>query len=506
MDETGGSRRRRSPWRQVVAGVSVAALFVVTVSVAAFVYFWVTAPVNTAGQVEFTRALQIPELAESTVEADGTRRFALEMQTGTADLGRGPATQTWGVNGDYLGPTLRADRGEPVRVDVTNELGEVSTLHWHGMHVPAAMDGGPHQMVEPGETWSPHWTVDQPAATLWYHPHLHGSTAEHVYRGIAGMFYIDDPNGPVLPDRYGIDDIPVIVQDKKFDGDQLSLADQMLSSIGILGDEILVNGTPGPYLDVSTERVRLRVLNASNARAYDFGFDTGLTFTLIASDGGLLPEPVELDSLQLSPGERAEIVVEVPPGTSTVLRSTPPDLGADFWNSRFGGGVDTMDVLELRSAAALENNPEIPRRLTELDDLGEPTVTRSFKLSSNAINGRAMDMTRIDAAVEVDTTELWEVRNTDGQPHNFHVHDVQFRVLDTDDPALSGAKDTVYVRPGETVRLLMRFEDYTDPAVPYMFHCHVLRHEDQGMMGQFVVVGPGERPAVIDHDAHAGHR
>ncbi|HET8993198.1 MAG TPA: multicopper oxidase domain-containing protein [Rhodococcus sp. (in: high G+C Gram-positive bacteria)] len=474
-------------------------------------YFWNTTTMDTTGQVDFDRPLKIPPLAQSTVSDDGTRVFDLAMQRGTSDLGHGPDTETWGVNGDYLGPTLRADRGENVRVNVTNDVGETSTLHWHGMHLPAAMDGGPHQTVEPGTTWSPHWTIDQPASTLWYHPHLHGSTASHVYRGLAGMFLVDEQDGPALPGEYGVDDIPVIVQDKKFDGNQLDEDGAIFANVGTLGDEILVNGTPGPFLDVTTERVRLRLLNASNARIYNFSFDTGLPFRLIGTDGGLLEAPVALRSLQLSPGERAEIVVEAPAGTRNVLRSTPPDLRADFWQTRFSGGDDSVDVLELRAAATLEANESVPDRLTTLEDLGEATVTRTFDLTSTTeINSREMDMTRIDEVVVAGTTELWEINNVSGMIHNFHIHDVQFQVVEAtgmpaDHPTLTGRKDTVYVPPGTTVRLLMRFDDHTDPNVPYMYHCHVLRHEDDGMMGQFVVVGAEEVDQVGVLPVHSAH-
>lgn len=493
-------------WFRLVGGIASAILIVISVIVGAFVYAYWSAGVDTAGDVEFSRELRVPPIADSAVAPDGTRLFDLEMRQGTADLGHGPDTRTWGVNGDYLGPTIRVNRGDAVRMNVHNELGEASTLHWHGMHLPAAMDGGPHQMVEPGATWSPEWVIDQPAATLWYHPHLHGSTAEHVYRGLAGMVIVDDPAGAELPDRYGIDDIPVIVQDKKFDGDKLDEDASMFANTGILGDEILVNGTPAPYLDVTTERVRLRLLNASNARVYDFGFGTGLPFLLIGTDGGLLESPKQLESIMLSPGERAEIVVEIPPGTDAVLRSNPPDLGADFWAEKFGGGDDTLDILELRAAETLEPNTEVPDRLAEQKDLGDPERTRTFELNgSREINGKEMDMSRIDEVVTLGSTEVWEVRNASGQIHNFHVHDVQFQVLGTNDPALSGPKDTVYIPPGKTVRLLVRFTDYADPSFPYMYHCHMLKHEDNGMMGQFVVVEPGQEPGELPAADHAGH-
>ncbi|WP_372461141.1 multicopper oxidase family protein [Rhodococcus yananensis] len=488
--------------RLVTALFAVGAILVIAVA-GIGVYAWNNTVIDTTGKTVFDRPLAIPPLAASTFDEDGTRVFDLTMRQGTSDLGHGPGTRTWGIDGDHLGPTLRADRGERVRVNVTNRLGETSTLHWHGMHLPAVMDGGPHQRIEPDETWSPHWTIDQPAASLWYHPHLHGSTAEHVYRGLAGMFLIDDPDSAALPHEYGVDDIPLIVQDKKFDGDQLDTDGAMFTDVGVLGDEILVNGTPGPYLEVTGERTRLRLLNGSNARIYNFSFSTGLSFDLVGTDGGLLERPVTTRSVQLSPGERAEIVVAIPAGTDTVLRSTSPDLRADFWQTRFAGGDDRLDILELRAADTLTPSPPVPDRLTTFVDPGEPTNTRTFDLTSTrTINNREMDMERIDEVVVAGTTELWEVRNASGSVHNFHVHDVQFRVLSMTGlpdghPSLAGRKDTVYVPPGATARLLLRFDDLpddepVDTSVPYMYHCHLLRHEDNGMMGQFTVVGPDE--------------
>lgn len=488
-------------WGRVVGGLVLAVLLVVATAGGVFVYQWRTSLVDTTGKVSFDKALEVPPLAVPTITDDGTLEFDLALQSGLADFGHGPVTRTWGVNGAYLGPTVRAERGDTVRVNVRNELGEVSTLHWHGMHLPAAMDGGPHQQIQPGSTWSPQWTIDQPAASLWYHPHMHGSTASHVYRGLAGMFIVDDPSGPALPNRYGIDDIPLIVQDKKFDGAQLDEDPSMFQSSGVLGDVVLVNGTPTPHLDVTTERVRLRLLNASNARIYNFGFDSGLAFDVIGTDGGLLPAPVRSNDIRLSPGERAEIVVEVAAGESTVLRSSPADLGTDGFNKRFSGGDDSLDVLELRAAHVLESNAEIPDSLSPAPDFGQPEVTRKIELTSaTQINGRSMDMSRVDEVIEVDTTELWEVHNATGQVHNFHIHDVQFRIENAP-PTASGLKDTVFVPPGGTVRLLMRFTDYADPTTPYMYHCHLLRHEDQGMMGQFVVIEPGDTPRLspLDH-------
>ena len=465
--------------------------------------------VDTVGKVAFDRQLRIPDLAPSTVDSDGTRVFKLAIQQGRTDLGKEEKTRTWGVNGDFLGPTIRAERGEKVRIEAENTLDEETTLHWHGMHLPAKMDGGPHQMIAAGQTWKPHWTIDQKAASLWYHPHLHGKTAAHVYRGLAGMFLIDDPESSALPlpDTYGVDDIPLIVQDKNFNDGQFDEGHSFLVNVGVLGKEILVNGTPGPFLDVTTEAVRLRILNGSNARVFNLQFSDQRGFDVIASDGGLLEAPVSKSRLQVSPGERAEIVVRMKAGEKTVLRSEETD-GSD---NVFAGADARFDIMELRAAKDLSPSPDLPKRLTEMPapDESKASVERSFELAGTTINGEPMKMSRVDETVTVGDTEIWTVRNRDDNHHNFHVHDVQFRILDiggkAPPPEFAGWKDTVWVPGTKAVRLIMTFTDYTDRDSPYMYHCHLLRHEDEGMMGQFVVVRDGESAGSRDHGSHAAH-
>ena len=463
--------------------------------------------ISTVGAVDFNRELAIPPLADSTTDVDGTRVFDLTTQAGQREFSPGQVTDTLGINGDHLGPTLRARRGERVAINVHNELDESTTMHWHGMHLPAEADGGPHQEIDPGGTWSPSWSIDQPAATLWYHPHPHGRTEIQIYRGLAGMFILDDePEAAVdLPRDYGVDDIPVIVQDTTFDSDgQFEVGNR--EHAGMLGNTLLVNGTLSPYLDVSSERVRLRLLNASTARTYAFGFDDDRAFALIGTDGGLLAEPHHTDRVRLSPGERAEIVVSVEATEHLVLRSHPPDLGTGGSTTRQAGGDDSFDVLELRAEATLQSSPPVPDRLVDVPrlDPGDASQTRHFELRSRTINGQRMDMNRIDDVVTVDTVEIWEVENGHGQVHNFHIHDVQFQVLDIDGepppPELAGWKDTVFLPPRTPIRLIMRFADYADPNSPYMYHCHLLWHEDRGLMGQFVVVEPGQQTPPADHN------
>jgi FtsP/CotA-like multicopper oxidase with cupredoxin domain len=514
------SRPPRRRGRYALLAVSLLLLPVVVLGGAAAAV-WVSAITDTGGEVAFSNQLAIPPLAESRVDPDGRRVFDLTLQRGRTDFGLGGSSETWGVDADHLGPTLRARRGEEVLVHVTNDVGEPTTLHWHGMDLPAAMDGGPHQVIAPGGTWSPTWTVDQPAATLWYHPHLHGRTAEHVHRGLVGLFLVDDQTRDLsLPSSYGVDDVPVMVTDRRFTaGGEIDQSGEPFRSTGLLGDTVLVNGTVGPYLDVTTERIRLRILNASPARVYDFGLDDGAELAVVASDGGLLPAPFRTDRIRLSPGERAEVVVTMTPGEERVLRSHPTRVASDPWSQRMAGGDDTLDILQLRAAGTLDPSPPLPDRLAAAPDLDrdltnpDAAPARIFRMSGTNINGRDMDPSRIDEVVTVGETEIWEIRHADGQPHNVHLHGTQFQVLDVDGrPPVgheAGWKDTLFLSGGDTVRLAVRFTGHTDPVHPYMIHCHLLQHEDRGMMAQFVVVEPGQQAGTPSAEGatspHRGH-
>jgi bilirubin oxidase len=362
------------------------------------------------------------------------------------------------------------------------------------MHLPAIYDGGPHQVIAPGDEFAPEWTLDQPAATLWYHPHVHKQTEEQMTRGLAGMFIVDDDGQDLgLPIEYGVDDIPLILQDRAFEDD---LAFKMTSDAqtGLLGDTMLINGTVNPHLAVTTETVRFRLLNAATARVFNFGFSDNREFTVIGSDGGLLPAPVGVERLLLSPGERAEIVVRFRPGEQPVLKSFPQELGMSEAFNNEAGGNDILDLLQFRAAAKLSAAPGLPPVLATLEPpaLKTSVATRSFILKGMYINGKLMDMSRIDAAVGAGTTEIWNVSNTDSQPHNFHVHGVQFRILEINGaepgPEFSGWKDTVFLPVRASARIALTFGRYADPATAYMYHCHFIRHADHGMMGQFTVI------------------
>ena len=444
----------------------------------------------------------------------GVRIFDLSMQNGTHEFFKGYHTPTMGINAPYLAPVLRLNKGEMTRFNVTNNLGETTTLHWHGFNLPAKADGGPHQQILAGETWRPQFEIREEAATMWFHAHQIHKTAPQVWAGLAGMAIIDDADGPEgLPREYGIDDIPLVLQDRRFqlNGTMPYRATMHDRMAGMQGNYPVINGTISPYLEVGREAVRLRLLNGANASIYNLAFSDMRDFQVIASDGGLLEAPVTLNTLTLSPGERAEIVVRLKPGEPVVLHSIARNL-AGAGRGMMGGGMmggqsPAFALLELRPAANLQSAPPLPARLASLPmpDSGAATNKRQFLLEMGmgrgmmmgggggfTINGLEMDMNRIDEVVKMGESEIWEIGNAGPMPHPFHVHNTQFRILSRNgrSPAAheAGLKDTVLVAPGERVQILVRFDHYADPERPYMFHCHILEHEDAGMMGQFTVV------------------
>ena len=265
----------------------------------------------------------------------------------------------------------------------------------------------------------------------------------------------------------------------------------------MLGNKILINGTYNPYLPVSTRRVRLRILNASTARIYHLGFADDREFALIATDSGFLQTPARMRRLLLSPAERAEIVVNLRPGEQPVLRSLPWDLNMMAPLTSGAGGNDHLDLLQLRAGTSLTEGGRLPEQLETSTALALDHVAarRRFILDGREINGQQMEMSRIDTVVGAGTTELWTVRNTHNQPHNFHVHGVAFQIVpvgaSSPDPQL-GWKDTVLLAAGETVQLAISFPAHRDSLTPYIYHCHLMWHEDVGMMAQFTVVDPDQ--------------
>ena len=476
------------------------------------------------GQIEATRVsdrnlLQVPVLYAGQKNGAITE-YDLTLQRGRTAFFDNQFTPTIGINQSYLGPTLDMVNGADVRMSVTNTLEEDATLHWHGFHVPARYDGTPHQRIAPGETWTAQFQVRQKPSLFWYHSHAHRRAGPQVYHGLAGPIIVRDDEGRTdsLPHEYGIDDVPLIVQDRAFGSDGRLIYARSMHDImmGMRGDTLLVNGVIDPAFECQTELLRLRLLNGSNARIYDFEFETQQSFLMTGSDGGHLEAPVRMSRIRLSPGERAEIVVDASHGVPLQLlaRSLSGEMGmmdggmmGGRWgrgNSRRSSEGSVFKVLLIVPNEQLRPSTATPAKLTTLPaiDPSKAIKTRRFVLEMGmgmgmrgrggfTINGKSMDMARIDERVKLDTTEIWEVENASMMAHPFHVHDVQFRILDRNGRPPPehemGLKDTVLLSSRERVRLLLSFKDYADSDTPYMYHCHILEHEDAGMMGQFVI-------------------
>lgn len=438
--------------------------------------------------------LPIPPLLEDKNPADDVAEFYLKAQKSTKTFLSGVETETYGYNGDYLGPVIKVNKGDQVKVHIENGLGnEETTVHWHGLEVPGDADGGPHNVIKPNGTFSPSFTITQPAATLWYHPHLLHKTGEQVYKGLAGLFYIEDEVSKKLniPTTYGEDDFPIVIQDRNLrQNGQLTYNLNMMSLMhGMQGDTPLVNGAFDPYLEVPKGKVRLRLLNGSNARIFQLKFSNNDDFWQIASDGGFLEKPVKMNQVILGPAERAEVIV-------------------DFSSYKQGDKVQLFDqdigLMNFVVGNKSKGVAEIPDKLTDIENINpsKATVTRTFTFQGMGkavnINGKQMDMDRIDEEVQRGATEIWEITNTDsgmmggmmggmGMAHPFHAHGVQFQILERNGKKPQeneqGWKDTILVAPGEKVKTIATFKK--DGL--FMYHCHILEHEDAGMMGQFRV-------------------
>ena len=427
-------------------------------------------------------ALKIPLLLEDLNPDPNTADYILDAQSGQTQFFSNHSTATLGYNGSYLGPVLRFRKGEKINIQVNNHLSYPTTVHWHGLVVDGDQDGGPHQGIQPGDSWDPSFIVDQDAATLWFHPHLMGTTADQVYDGLAGLIYIDDDNSDnlSLPKDYAINDIPLIIQDRSFKSD--GSFDYQVSMMGVVaGDTILINGTVNPSLDLKKENTRFRLLNASNSQIFEFRMSDGSDFQQIASDGGFLAEPLTRRSILLAPGERAEVILDFSKTKSNLISLM----------------IGQLPILKINLADTVIDTTAIPKSLDVINPIpiSKNPITRVFELQSmgisGTINGKSFDMNRIDEEVALNETEIWVIRNTGGmmQPggHPFHVHGTQFQIVSRNGrtPPLEeqGFKDTVFVDIGEEVEIRVRF---THPGI-FMYHCHILEHEDNGMMGQFRV-------------------
>jgi len=415
--------------------------------------------------------------------------FRLVAEPARLEFRPGTITDVYAYNGTVPGPTIEAREGDRVRVVFENRLPEATTVHWHGLHLPWEADGSPFHPVPPGGERVYEFTLRPGSAgTYWYHPHPHHHTGAQVARGLYGGLVVRDPADPLPP----VAERLLILSDNRFlpDG-SLDLPDPHSSQgridfeNGREGDVLFVNGEQMPTLRIRSGEVqRWRVVNASAGRFYRLHLP-GHTLTHVGSDGGLFERPVEVDEILLTTAERVEVLVRGtgPPGSATTLQSLPYDRY--IRQTRPADWERPRDLLTLRYSdeAPVQplSLPEVLRVVIPLDTL-RATGTRLMVLTQGFINGRPMDMERVDEVADLGATEIWELENIVGMDHPFHLHGFQFQVLDRDgvpEPFRSW-KDTVNVPRHSTVRFVVRYDDHPGR---WMFHCHILDHEDHGMMG-----------------------
>jgi spore coat protein A, manganese oxidase len=423
--------------------------------------------------------------------------YSITMKAGMAQChSQLPPTPILGYNGIFPGPMIRAVKGRAVEITQVNNLPDVGThlptIHLHGGFVAPEHDGHPNDGILAGGTRTYVYPNQQRAAPLWFHDHTHEMTGERVYRGLAALYFIDDPKDKALRLPSGKYEIPLVIQDRRFMDTGELMYDLSTSTLetGYLGDVLLVNGVIQPHLEVSTRKYRFRILNGSNARIYKLALSNGQPLVQIGTDGGLLHRPLSRTTIEIAPSERVDVVVDFAAlgvGTSLLLQ-----------NKNEVGRLGT--IMRFNVTKAERDNSKVPAFLSPWEDLPEAAAvtTREFNLNRKlisgeqrwVINGVAYDSANPPLATpKLGTLERWRFVNPTNHPHPMHIHLVQFQVVDINgepqDPSAHGWKDTVIVPPGGEVTVLSRFEGYTGR---YVFHCHNLEHEDFAMMGEFEVV------------------
>lgn len=404
------------------------------------------------------------------------------------ELVAGQATEVYAYNGSVPGPTLEFMEGDEVIVRFRNDLPEETTVHWHGLHLPFAADGSPFHPVAPGGTYEYRFTVRPGAAgTYWYHPHPNHATGVQVARGLYGGIIVraaDDPLPRGLTERLLILSDNRFLPDGSFDiPDRHTPAGRIDFENGREGRHIFVNGEELPTFDIRPGEVqRWRIINASAGRYYRLAIP-GQKLVHVGTDGGLFERPVEVDEILLAVAERVELLVTGgPAGSSVAMQNLPydryiPQTRPPDWSA-------ARDILTLRSAGAPAAPVAIPATLRRVDaiDPAAATATHEIVLSQGFINGKLMDMDRVDVSSVVGATEIWQVENIVGMDHPFHLHGVQFQVIERNGvpEPFPAWKDVVNVPRKSMVRFIVRYLDYPGK---WMFHCHILDHEDHGMMG-----------------------
>jgi blue copper oxidase len=439
----------------------------------------------------FSNALQIPETL--------TNPTTLIAKTRQANI-NGTTMNVLGYRDGLLGPTIRVQNGQNINIKLKNELSEHTNLHCHGLLIPATMDGHPEQMVSPNTSFDYQFAINQQAGTNWYHPHIHGSTGKQVTQGLSGLFIVESPQEKALNLPSGDFEIPLIIQDKRLSGSSIQYSPTMMDKMnGYLGTTFLVNGTAEGFLNVSSRYYRFRVLNGSSARMYNLALSNGKPIIVIGADGGFLAKPENVTQILLAPAERVDILIDFSgnaTGTEIYLESKT------FNTMGSSNGTQGFKLLKFVVNKQEVDTFTLPNTLIPFTATTNATKTRKFALTMvmgmggmsggmHRINGKVYSANRIDETVNVGATEIWTFDNsTETMPHVMHFHGVHFQVLDrkggrnTLVPHEKGWKDTIVVGPREVVRVITNFKI----KGKFVLHCHILEHEDDGMMINWQVV------------------
>lgn len=467
--------------------------------------------------------------------------FTMSAKEISHELFPGATTQLWVYEVEqagrrYLNPILRVRSGNNFSTTLKNELREETVVHWHGLKVDGRNDAHPSYLIRSGSTDQYNFTVINRSAAYWYHPHPHLLTGKQAYMGLASFFIVEDEDEAHLREsldlNLGETDIPLVLQDKQFrsDGTLAYTPSRVDEFMGFLGDVIFANLTAKPYLDVSRRIYRFRILNGSNARTYRLAFLRGsdpIPFHILGTDGGLLAQPYQVAEVFLSPGERVDVLVDlrrVQEGEVVFLKS----LEFDPMHHEMGGMMGGMQssrleegeefyILKFNVRSSVAYDRQVPTSLSGITPINTGGAnTRRFTLSLGhggghgggmqwVINGLTFRINEYPVSVRRNTIEVWEITNDHrSMPHPMHIHGFPFQVLERTGspdqigrlavdskgllPTDQGWKDTILVWPGERVRIAIDFTHNFSGEQIYLFHCHNLEHEDQGMMINYKVV------------------
>ena len=415
---------------------------------------------------------------------------------------KGKTTTTLTYGNGILGPTIKANSGDSLNVQLQNNLTEATNIHWHGLHLPSSMDGHPKDLAQSGVSINYVLNINQRAGTYWYHPHPDKKTARQVSMGLGGMFIVNDNEEASLNLPSGEAEVPLIIQDKRISGDQLNYAPTIMDVMnGYLGESILVNGVYSPFLNVTSRWYRFRVLNGSTARVYLLALTGDRDFYIIGNDGGLLTSPEKVKTAFLAPGERLDLLIDF----SGLSVGKEVFLQSNSFSGRVQGSQQ-FRIVKFVVNSAVTDSFILPNTLSSI--IATPSSssarTRTFDIGimgmgggmgmagMHTINGKTFGMDRIDETVQAGSTEIWELNNSKGDEiHPMHIHGLHFQVIERTGgraglmPFEKGWKDTVMVMAGEKVKVIMTFPQNKGL---FVFHCHNLEHEDDGMMMNYEIV------------------